>query len=114
MTESNKQQAYAQWDSELRRRVHQAVDDLLYTCKDVLMRYSDEDYMYVLPGDLEQFGDVTGLIAVARNQVVQRIQQQLKATQLEIQAVYDEIESDKRERIPNYRTTWQPPREEDE
>lgn len=90
-------------DPDLRRRVHIAVDDLLYLCKDLLYRYTDEDDMYVSPGDLEQFGTVTGLIEVARTQVLAKLRAQLDVTDAEIRAVHDEIETVKRRNYPNYR-----------
>lgn len=92
------------WDPVVRHRVQRAVDDLLHTAKDVLMRYSDEDCCYVAPGDINEFGDVTGLMAVSHNQVVSRLQAQIQATLAEFQAVQKEIDAYKRAKYgPGYR-----------
>jgi hypothetical protein len=83
-------------DPEVRRRVNAALNDVLFTAKDVLWRYTDADGMYVEPSGVADGGDVTGVINAGMVQVVNRLQAQLDEAREVMRTVYAEIDDYKR------------------
>ncbi len=90
-------------DPAVRRRVNAALNDVLFTAKDVLYRYSDSDGMYIEPSGVADGGDVTGVINAGMNQVVVRLQAQLDEAREVMRTVYSEIDDYKRQTLgPGY------------
>ncbi|GAB3982315.1 hypothetical protein GCM10027615_64810 [Plantactinospora veratri] len=80
------------WDPAVHAEIRAAINHVLFTARDVLMRYSDEDCFWVPPSEVSDAGDATGFINAARNQVLHRLQSELdQAT-----ATLDSISTDVR------------------
>ncbi|MDG4791099.1 hypothetical protein O7626_35220 [Micromonospora sp. WMMD1102] len=85
------------WDAETRERVQRAMNQVMFTARDVLMRYADEDCFYVPPSEVSDAGDVTGLINAGRHQVIRRLQEEIDRAQATMDAVIGDIDDHRRE-----------------
>ena len=85
------------WDPETRQRIQHAMNQVMFTARDVLMRYADEDCFYVPPSEVSDTGDVTGLINAGRHQVIRRLQEEIDRAQAAMHAVIADIDNHRRE-----------------
>jgi hypothetical protein len=105
VTEHPQAQRNPAWDPAVRRRVQRALDDVLWTARDVVTRYSDRDGCYAAPGPVADMGDVTGLLATGTNQVIRRLQAQLDEARQIIREVYAELDGYQRQQLGD---AWKP------
>lgn len=92
-----------QWDPLVRWRVQQALNQVLYAASDILMRYADEHGQYLPPSEVAETGDVTGLMAVGREQVIKRLQEKIDEANAVMAAVREEFDQHKRDQYgPGY------------
>lgn len=77
---------------ERRQEIHDVIDAVIREAADVVTRRSSNG-KWELPGDLGQYGDNYGLIRVARNEVLNK----LEARITEARAVLDRIEDEARQ-----------------
>lgn len=91
-------------DAEVRDRVRRIFDHLLFAEIDVCRRRTDPDGLWAVPGDLADYGDGTGLMAIGEQQLIKPMREALDRADRELRALRDEVEADKRRRIgPGYR-----------
>lgn len=86
-----------QWDPLVRWRVQHALNQVLLTARDVLMRYADDNGQYAAPSEVAELGDVTGLMATGNEQVVKRLQATLDEATAVMAEVRELIDQRKRE-----------------
>jgi hypothetical protein len=108
MTDPGTRPTNPAWDPAVRKRVQYALDQLLFTARDVLIRYSDRDGSYVAPDPVPD-GDVSGIMNSGYHQVVRRLEDQIAATKATLNAVQDEVDAYKREQFgPGYQPVRKP------
>jgi hypothetical protein len=90
------------WDPKVRWKVQRALNQVLFTAKDVLERYG-KDGIYTPPSDVAEFGDVNGLIATGENQVLRRLREKIAEAETAIADAQAQMDAWGREAYgPNY------------
>lgn len=91
-------------DRQVRDRVRQIADRHLFSMVDLVRRRADSDGMWEPPGDLAEWGDGSGLVAIYRQQVLAPAREALERAESEIAELVEAVEEQKRRRIgPGYR-----------
>lgn len=91
------------WDPATKARVRHAYDQFLFEIRDIVRRRADSDGFYTPPGDIAEFGDVTGLLQVGANQLSRPVEAALEKMRTEMLAVWNEVDEYKRQQVgPNY------------
>ena len=93
------------WDDAVRRRVQHALDEACRTAADVARRYTDDSGAYAAPSEVSDGGDVHGLIASGKLQVLERLEAVCASARVEIAKVLAEVDAFQRAR---YGAGWQP------
>lgn len=90
-------------DAEVRERVCRIGDRYLLALADVLRRRTDRDGAWAVPGDLDQYGDGTGLAAILDG-VIGQVREATDRASGELAKALREVEADKQRRFgPGYR-----------
>ena len=91
-------------DAEVRERVRRIGDRYLLALAEVLRRRTDRDGGWEVPGDLDQYGDGSGLAAILDQQIIGPVLAATEQAAGELAELREAVEADKRRRFgPGYR-----------
>lgn len=91
-------------DRQVRDRVRQIADRHLFSMIDLVRRRADADGLWEPPGDLAEWGDGSGLVAIYRQQVLAPAREALERAESELAGLVAAVEAEKRRKIgPGYR-----------
>lgn len=74
-----------------------------YDLKNVIMRYYDEDGVYIEPTGVSDGGDNSGMIRAANNEVLRRLESEVQKARHGLLDILIEIDNHKRQQLgPGY------------
>jgi hypothetical protein len=85
-----------QWNWEVRKRAHRAMNALYQEMQEIARYRFEENGRYIEPSGVADGGDVTGVMLVADNEVLSRLDRAVRSVRDEFHLIYDEVDDYKR------------------